>query len=232
MPLSSPNPDSKNARPGAAVVFDAAILELLASRICHDLISPVGAVHNGIEFLEDMGLENGAEAINLIAQSAQIATARLQAFRLTYGAGGRDPNIKPEDVHKTFAALIAGDKKVTQDWDPHAPLGFADELPTGLCKILMGTMMLAQECLPKGGTVSVTPGAPGEVLVSAISPDPLLREQVEDALALAIEPANLDPRLVHPYAVSLLARHYGFSLAIATKGNGRIAFSLSVKSSS
>ncbi len=75
------------------------MLEVLASRVCHDLISPVGAVHN-VEFLQETGIEGGADAIALIAHSAQQAAAKLQIFRLAYGAGGRDPNIKPEDVEK------------------------------------------------------------------------------------------------------------------------------------
>lgn len=209
--------------------MDTAILELLASRICHDLISPVGAVHNGVEFLQEMGIEGGDEAVGLIAHSAQMAAARLQAFRLCYGAGGRDPNIKPENVHKTFADLVGGDGKVTQEWDPHANLGF-DETPVGFCKMLMGTMMLAQECLPKGGKVSVQAGSPGQTQVIASGNDTLVRDQVEEALARTIPTENLDPRLVHPYAVSVLAHHYGFTLKITEKQNGRVVFTLAHKS--
>src|SRR3954470_6811530 len=89
--------------------LEPAVLELLASRVCHDLISPVGAVHNGVEFLQETGVEAGAEAVALIAHSAQQASAKLQIFRLAYGAGGRDPNIKPEDVKKAFASLVDAD---------------------------------------------------------------------------------------------------------------------------
>ncbi len=209
--------------------LDTTILELLASRICHDLISPVGAVHNGVEFLQEMGMANGEEAVSLIAHSAQMAAARLQAFRLAYGAGGRDPNIKPENVHKTFADLVGGDGKVTQDWDPHAKLGF-DEPPLGFCKMLMGAMMLAQECLPKGGKITVTAGTPGQTLVTAWGNDPLVRDQVEDALARTIPAENLDPRLVHPYAVSVLAHNYGFDIKIAEKHPDRVVFTLTYKS--
>jgi len=207
-------------------VLDTAILELLASRICHDLISPVGAVHNGVEFLQEMGIENGEEAVGLIAHSAQMAAARLQAFRLCYGAGGRDPNIKPENVHKTFGDLIGGDAKVTQEWDPHAPLGYEDA-PLGFCKMLMGTLMLAQESLPKGGKVTVEPGKPGQTLVIARGNDTLVRDQVEDALARTIPTENLDPRLVHPYAISVLAANYGFSIRITEKRGDCVVFTLS-----
>lgn len=128
-------------------LLETIVLELLASRICHDLISPVGAVNNGVEFMQEMGTDAGEEALNLIAHSAAQAAARLQAFRLAYGAGGRDPSVKPEDVHETFGELIGGDGKIKQDWNPHGNLGFA-ERPVGYCKMLMAGLMLAQECLP------------------------------------------------------------------------------------
>lgn len=222
MALASRNEDLTMA----SEPLDTAILELLASRICHDLISPVGAVHNGVEFLQEMGIENGEEAVSLIAHSAEMAAARLQAFRLAYGAGGRDPNIQPEDVHKTFASLVNGDGKVTQEWDPHAPLGCGEDRPHGFCKMLMGTLMLAQECLPKGGKITVRPGADGETQVIASAADTLVRDQVEAALARTIPTENLDPRLVHPYAIAVLANHYGYDLRIAEKEHGRVVFSL------
>jgi histidine phosphotransferase ChpT len=201
----------------------------MASRICHDLISPVGAVHNGVEFLQETGAEGGGEAIDLIAHSAETAAARLQAFRLAYGAGGRDPNIKPEDVHRTFGNLIRLDGKVTQDWDPRGDLGYADA-PLGYAKLLMGALMLAQECLPKGGAITVAPGAGANAtVVSANSPDAVLREGVDSAIARTIALETLDPRLVHPFVLSTLADHYGFTLAIASSGNGKVEFEIGAK---
>ena len=92
------------AAPQAKPNKSASVIELLASRICHDLVSPVGAINNGVEFMEETGddAEQRAEALNLIAHSASQASAKLMAFRIAYGSGGRDPNIKPEDVQKAF----------------------------------------------------------------------------------------------------------------------------------
>lgn len=205
--------------------FDTTILELLASRICHDIISPVGAVHNGVEFLQEMGADAGEEAIELLSHSANMASAKLLAFRMAYGAGGRDPNIKPEDVYKAFSDLITADGKITQDWDPHGDLGF-EERPEAFCKMLMGTLMLAQECLPKGGTVSVRAGSANEVQVVASATDTLVRPQVEEALALQLDPNDLDPRLVHPFAIALLAKNYDYGLEISDKSQTQVVFSL------
>lgn len=226
MPLTSRNDTPAEKMTGKQDMLDTAILELLASRICHDLISPVGAVHNGVEFLEEMGADNGAEAIGLIAHSAQMAAARLQAFRLAYGAGGRDPSIKPEDVHKTFGDLVRADSKITQDWDPHGPLGYGEDRPAAYCKMLMGALMLAQECLPKGGTITVQPGNGAETLVIASGNDALVRDQVDDALARTIAPENLDPRLVHPFALSVLAHNYGYEIVIAEKASNKVVYAL------
>ena len=205
--------------------ISAAVLELLASRICHDLISPVGAVNNGVEFLEEMGADAGAEAIQLIAHSARQASVRLQAFRICYGTGGRDSNLKPEDIKKAFEALTEADGKIAQSWDPHANLGFA-ERPTGYCKILMGVMMLAAECLPKGGIIKVKAGGGEETLISAEGQDAVVRDGVDDAMALKSDPETLDPRLVHPYAISTLASSYGFKVKVAEKEAGRVVLSL------
>lgn len=207
--------------------MDATVLELLASRICHDLISPVGAVHNGVEFLEEIGAgEGSADAIGLIAHSAHQASAKLQVFRLAYGAGGRDPNITPEDIYKAFANLTVNDGKITQDWDSRASLFGEDERPVGFCKILMGALLLAQETLIKGGTIAVTPAAPGTVHVTASGDGAVLRAQVREALALTLPADSLDPRLVHPYVLSVIAQQYNFTLSIADEQPGKITFAL------
>lgn len=208
-------------------IVDATVLELLASRICHDLISPVGAVHNGVEFLEEIGAgEHAGDAIGLIAHSANQASAKLQVFRLAYGAGGRDPNITPDDIHKAFTLLTGADGKITQDWDPKASLFGEEERPLGFCKILMGAMMLAQETLLKGGVISVVRADNGAIHIIAKGDNATIRPQVREALALALSPESLDPRLVHPFVLSVIARQYGFTISIAGEEAGKITFAL------
>lgn len=204
-------------------IHPAALMELLASRICHDIISPVGAINNGVEFIEDTSDPASIkDAIDLIQHSAQQAASKLMAFRLAYGAGGRDGNIKPEDIQKAFGNLVRGDGKVRQSWDPFSPLGI-DTKTKGFCKILMGTMMLAIECLPKGGTVLIDPGTEkNTMLVKAEGTDAVVRDGVENALAHTISPDDLDPRLVHPYAISLIAESYGFNIRIQDKAEGKV----------
>lgn len=209
----------------------AALLELLASRICHDLISPVGAVNNGVEFIQETG-DASPDAIDLIAMSAHEAAVRLQMFRLAYGAGGRDPNIKPEDIHKVFLALTEGEgkdaHKVTLEWDPYAPLGF-DEFPTGYCKTLAGVLMLAQECLPKGGTIMVQEGGDKKTHIIAEGINCAPRPNVKEALARDIPLDDLDPRLIHPYALSVLADNYGLSVEIGEEADEKVVIQLAAQ---
>ena len=209
----------------APVLLEPVVLELLASRICHDLISPVGAIHNGVEFMEEMGPESSAEALQLINHSALQAAARLQIFRLAYGAGGRDPNVKPADVKKTFASLVDADGKIRQDWDPKALK--TESLPPGFCKLLAGLLIMAQECLPKGGTISVANRSDWEIVVTAAGDGANIRPGVAEAINLSIKAADLDPRLVHPYILAILARHYGYAMSIESQA-GRVTSILSI----
>jgi len=203
------------------------LLELLASRICHDLVSPVGAINNGLEFMEDAADDPDAtkQATELIGHSAASAGARLQAFRIAYGAGGRDGNLKPEDIQKAFGALVRTDGKVRQSWDPYGPLGI-DIKATGAAKILMGTLLLALENLPKGGTVFADPGSGKELLVTAEGPDAKVRENVEAALAGTLPVADLDPRLVQGSGLGLTARSYDFTLALKAAEDNKVIWSL------
>lgn len=203
--------------------INSTLLEILASRICHDLISPVGAVNNGVEFLqEDMGSENMGDAIGLIAMSAQSAAARLQTFRLAYGTGGRDTTVKPSDVHKTFDALIATEGKIIQDWNADT-LFSGVELKEGFSKMLICTLILAQEVLPKGGTIKVARDGDA-TLVTAEGTDALIRPNVDKALSRALDISIVDPRLVHPYVTGVLAGQYGFTVGIAEQSPNRICF--------
>lgn len=202
--------------------MDVRVLELLASRICHDLVSPVGAVNNGIEFMEESGPEALEDALSLIKFSASQAAAKLQAFRYAYGAGGADANIKPEDIQRAFSAFISADGKVTQSWDPYSPLG-QDGTPAGFCKVLMGALMLSHEFLPKGGNVTVRPGSPGQTVVTAESESAVARPGVKEAVNGDISLDDIDPKLVHPFAVGLMAGKYGFSLSVHDDTAGRVA---------
>ncbi len=227
--MSSSAPLTAPAHQGedSSIAHVTTLLELLSSRICHDLVSPVGAINNGIEFMEDAGDDKDSisQATELISHSAQSAASRLQVFRIAYGAGGRDGNIKPEDIQKAFGALIRAEGKVRQSWDPFGPLGI-DAKERGFSKLLMCGLVLAMECLPKGGTVFVDAGTGNETIIKAEGTDAVLRDNVEAALKRTLDADTLDPRLVHPYTMSLIAETYGYTISLADKADGRVTWSL------
>ncbi len=210
-----------------SIQIDVSVLELMASKLCHDVISPVGAVSNGVEFLEEMGADAGDEALELIAFSANQASAKLQAFRYAYGAGGADSSIKPEDIYNTFEKMIAPDGKVSQNWNPHAQIG-PEERPAGMCKAIMNTLLLAFDCLPKGGEITVEPVDTTKILLKATGEDANFPDAANAALKLELAQSELSPKLVHPYLTNLLAQNYGLGVTCHENPEGYVVFVIAI----
>lgn len=200
------------------VQLDLHVMELLTSKICHDLISPIGAVNNGVELLEELGADGGDDVTNLISHSATQASSKLQAFRMALGAGGADDSIKPEDVHKIIEAYVSGDGKVKQDWDPYAPLG-PEERPKGFCKALMNALLITHDCLPRGGTLSIAGQGETSVQITAAGEGAGFKEGVGEALSGSTAAEDLCPKTIHAHVFAAIASHYGFSLSAQTGDN-------------
>lgn len=198
------------------------VLEFLCSKICHDLISPIGAIGNGVEFLEDMSEgddDPNKDIVDLIAFSARQGSAKLQAFRVAYGAGGSDPNIKPADIHEMFGKLIKDDGKITQEWEPYELLPAHIDRPDGFCKILMLGLLLAQDALPKGGKITIPPVEDSCLTIHCAGENTGLRDVVLDALDGKIQADALEPKSVQSFTARLMAQHYGYAITAAPKGD-------------
>src|ERR1700679_2040543 len=91
------------------------VLELLSSKLCHDLVSPVSAINNGVELVEDVGGEVVEEAMKLIGDSAAHASRRLRLFRMAYGRAGDDDNLNVKDVRQVAEQYMSGGK-ITLSW--------------------------------------------------------------------------------------------------------------------
>lgn len=207
-------------------ISDIRVLELLASKVCHDLISPIGAVSNGLEIMEEMGADAGDEVTELIGFSAAQANAKLRMLRMAYGLGGADSSIKFEDVHKVFEDFLKGEQRLSQDWDPYADMGVA--ACDGLPKVLICSLILISEALPKGGVIQVTPGENSTIIVSGKGENAGFRDGYPQALDNDTPVENLDPKLIHPYVTGLTARRYQFEITPNTQENDFI--SLRIKS--
>ncbi len=185
-------------------MLDLDFAALLVSRVCHDLVSPVGAVVNGLEVLEDeRDAAMRADALKLVTSSAALAAARLQFARIAFGAAGSaGAELDLNEVGRTVCGLLEG-SKTEIGWE--AP---AVNWPKDWAKLLMNSALLAADCLPRGGRVRVTTtldsSAPG-FLIRATGQGARVHEDVDKALR-GVSVGSLDGRSIQPYLTYKLAR--------------------------
>jgi histidine phosphotransferase ChpT len=196
---------------------DLEFAALLVSRVCHDLVSPVGAVINGLEILEDeRDATMRADAFKLVTSSAEQAAARLQFARIAFGAAGSTgAQLDLNEVGRMVRGLLKGGK-VEIDWQA-ASLNW----PKDWAKLLMNATLLAADGLPRGGKVRVeTTGdanAPG-FRVHAAGQGARLLEEVEKAVRG--EPNGpLDGRSIQPYLTYKLSRGLNAGLTLLARDN-------------
>jgi histidine phosphotransferase ChpT len=193
---------------------DFRILELMASRVCHDLVSPVSAIGNGLELIEESAtIPQDDDALQLCMGSQRRASALLQAFRMAFGAGQVSESLA--DVRRLATDLLQ-QGKVRLDWQVEA---VAPPLVRGSARMLLNMIMLGAECLPRGGTLHVRCNAQG-LEVSAEGQDPKA-EEAEAALKPNCPASALSPRTVQAYFAARLAENLGGQLKIVPQA-GRI----------
>ncbi|MBA4046034.1 MAG: histidine phosphotransferase, partial [Erythrobacter sp.] len=125
---------------------------MLCSRLCHDMLSPVGALANGLELLADeQDAEMRARCMELLEQSARISTDKLKFFRLAFGAaGGFGEAIPIDEAKSVIDALAADNKRVTINWAIAEP-----SLPKPAIKVLLNLAQIALDSLVRGGTLDI-----------------------------------------------------------------------------
>src|SRR3954464_3306361 len=136
----------------ATVTLDSLDLAaLLCSRVCHDVISPVGAIVNGLEVLEDESDASMKDfALDLIRKSARQASARLQFARLAFGApGSAGASIDLGDAEQVARGMFQDDK-ITLTWPPPRAL-----LPKNKPKLFLNLLVTAMSAIPRGGAIDV-----------------------------------------------------------------------------
>ena len=189
---------------------------LISSRICHDVISPVGAIVNGLEVLEDeKDPEMRAVALDLIKRSAASASSRLQFCRLAFGAAGSmGASIDTGDAETVTRGLIASERTALA-WNP--PRQFA---PKNKVKLLLNLCLIAQSTVPRGGVISVDLSGQDDSLamrVQAKGVNPRLAAGVADLVAGRPESGAVDAHSIQPYFAGLVARECGMEVAITVE---------------
>jgi histidine phosphotransferase ChpT len=193
---------------------------LLCSRVCHDLISPVGAIVNGLEVLDDNPKPEDREfALDLIRKSAKTASARLQFCRLAFGAAGSSGAQIDLGDAQTMARGHLEDGKTSITWNLPRVL-----LPKNRVKLLLNMMVIAQQTIPRGGVLSVDPVGEGDTMgfrVTASGLNARMPQNIADLLSADSAPA-VDAHAVQPYYTRLLAQACGLKVALAPEGDAVI----------
>jgi histidine phosphotransferase ChpT len=186
---------------------------MLCSRVCHDLISPVGAIGNGLEVLADPEQAGMAEFANeLINNSARQARAKLEFARLAFGASSTaGTEIDTRDAEKVSQSYFAGEK-ADLEWHITPML-----MPKNKVKMLLNMVLITAACVPRGGLVTVS--AEGEtgaerLTIVATGVKVMIANGVPELLAGRPLDGRIDAQVIQPFYTGLLARESGMELSL------------------
>jgi len=181
------------------------LASLLCSRLCHDLLSPVGALNNGIELLADeQDPEMRERCLELLAESARASANKLKFFRLAFGAGGGFGDaIETREARIAVEGLYGPEKRIELGW-----LVASDRLPKGAVKLLLNLAMIAGDALVRGGRLDIGVERTERAIEMVIRAegtrvlvDPMLRETiVKGAAGGTVEPRAAGAWLAHALA--------------------------------
>jgi histidine phosphotransferase ChpT len=206
-----------------AVALDALDLAaLLCSRVCHDLISPTGAIVNGLEVLDEKESDQQTKdfALELIRKSAKAASARLQFCRLAFGAAGAaGAQIDLSDAHNMARAFIE-DEKTKLIWNLPSAL-----LPKNRVKLLLNLLIIAGHTIPRGGTIEVTPVGEGQNIgfrLVASGPNARIPDAIPTLLEGTSVNGSVDAHGIQPFYAGLLARACSLKVELKPEGGAII----------
>jgi histidine phosphotransferase ChpT len=191
---------------------------LLSSRVCHDVISPVGAIVNGLEVLEEeKDAEMRGHALALIKSSAQEASARLQFCRLAFGAAGsKGSSIDTGDAEHVARQLLA-DERTRLEWGVPRVL-----MPKNKVKLLLNLCLIADAAIPRGGDISVSARGEDDAMsfhVEAKGINARVTPGVASLLSGEPEDGAIDARAIQAYYAGLVARSCGLEVSLALAGD-------------
>ncbi|KEO90294.1 histidine phosphotransferase [Erythrobacter longus] len=188
---------------------------LLCSRLCHDLLSPVGALSNGIELLADeTDPEMQKRCMELLEQSAKTSTDKLKFFRLAFGAaGGFGEYVPVEEAQEVIGSLAADAKRVELNW------AISDaKLPKAAIKVMLNLAQIALDALVRGGTLDIGAERTGgnvEIVARATAEKLAFDETIGQALQGELPDADISSRTAAAHMIALLAKEMGGGLQFA-----------------
>jgi len=198
---------------------------LLCSRVCHDLISPTGAIVNGLEVLEekDSDEETKTFALDLIKKSAKTASGRLQFCRLAFGAAGSSAaQIDLGDAEGTARGFL-DDDKTKLAWNLPRVL-----LPKNRVKLLLNLLIIAGQTIPRGGMLTVDPIGEGDSMgfrITAAGLNARIPQALGGLLEGRSESGTVDAHAIQPFYTGLLAKACGLTVTLAAEGDAIVVSS-------
>ncbi|MGG6897468.1 histidine phosphotransferase ChpT [Rhizobium sp. BR 315] len=182
---------------------------LLCSRVCHDVISPVGAINNGLELLDEGGAD--ADAMDLIRTSALNASVRLKFARLAFGASGSvGASIDTGEAERAAKDFAAAEKKTEVSW-----VGPRAIIAKNRVKLLLNLFLVAYGAIPRGGNIEVTlenPEFDAKFTITAKGRLMRVPPKFAEICSGALEEA-VDAHSIQPYYTVLLAEESGMELS-------------------
>jgi len=193
----------------------ADLASLLCSRLCHDLMSPVGALNNGIELLADeTDPEMREKCLELLADSARASANKLKFFRLAFGAaGGFGEDIDTLEAQAALEGVFGPEKRIELGW-----MVSSDKLPKGAAKLLLNLALLAGDALVRGGRLDVgAENRDGEVelVIRAEGPRILLDPALRETLATGGSGGAVEPRAAGAWLAHNLAAEAGGTIQLS-----------------
>lgn len=200
---------------------------LLCSRLCHDLLSPVGALNNGLELLADEhDPEMRARCLDLLSESARASASKLKFFRLAFGAaGGFGDRVDTREAKAAIEGLFGKEGRIDLGWMVTEP-----SLSKTAIKILLNLALIAGDALVRGGRLDV--GAEGgEIVIRAEGPRLVLDSELRTALLGWTTEEALTPRAAAAWLVHTLATEAGGSVQVSEPEGNVLVFGVTLPAS-
>ncbi len=201
--------------PSTADMNETELASLLCSRLCHDLLSPIGAMNNGLELLADeTDPEMRARCIELLTDSARASANKLKFFRLAFGAaGGFGDKVDVSEPRQLIEGLVADKPRVELQW--HVPSAM---LAKPAVKVLLNLALVGLDGLVRGGQLIIAAEEQDgacEIAVNATGPKVVIDESLAAALQGDIGSAVLSPRTAPAFMIERIARAHGGTIQLA-----------------
>ena len=191
------------------------LASLLCSRLCHDLLSPVGALNNGIELLADeQDPEMRERCLEQLAESARASANKLKFFRLAFGAGGGfGEEIDTREARTALEGLYGAEKGIELGW-----MVEDDKRSKGAIKLLLNLAMIAGDALVRGGRLDVGAerrGSALEMVIRSEGPRILLDPKLRETIAAGHSGGEVEPRAAGAWLAHTLAAEAGGTIQLS-----------------